>query len=176
MKVGDTQLGAPSVLYTNTKANIEALSGVVEGAVAYATDTDRFGAYTGSAWRWYSPRVLLPFGVYASLSPMTVDSSPYGATISRTTTFIKWTQSLAVVTTNDGSNYWKLRLTDNAGNLIKEINTSALAVNTWGNLSTTSFDIASVGAADLNIKLTVVKQGSPGSLYMVGPELEVELA
>jgi len=52
MKQGDVQKGMPAVLYTNTKANIEALAGVAEGANAYATDTDEFGSYDGATWTW----------------------------------------------------------------------------------------------------------------------------
>jgi len=54
MRKGDVQLGYPNTLYANTQAAIEALTGVPEGAVAYATDqpTLPFGAYTGGAWQW----------------------------------------------------------------------------------------------------------------------------
>lgn len=52
MKKGDTQLAAPEIEYTDTKANIEALSGVVIGARAYATDTKDPGWYDGSVWVW----------------------------------------------------------------------------------------------------------------------------
>lgn len=53
MQTGDTQLGKPAVLYKNTKANIEALAGIAQGAIAYATDTDELGTYDGvSAWTW----------------------------------------------------------------------------------------------------------------------------
>ena len=53
MRTGDTQIGKPAVLYKNTKANIEALSGIAQGAIAYATDTDELGTYDGvSAWTW----------------------------------------------------------------------------------------------------------------------------
>lgn len=38
--------------YVNTKAAIEALSGVQEGALAYATDTNEFGTYNGTLWTW----------------------------------------------------------------------------------------------------------------------------
>lgn len=51
MKNKDTQLGAPSVPYSDTKANIELLS-PAEGAIAYATDTDQLGVYDGSSWLW----------------------------------------------------------------------------------------------------------------------------
>jgi hypothetical protein len=56
MLVNDRQYGRPLVLYQDTQANVEALSGdaVAEGAVAYATDTDQIGTYDGSAWQWGS--------------------------------------------------------------------------------------------------------------------------
>lgn len=43
---------APIAQYTNTKANIEALTGITEGAIAYATDTDQLGTYNGASWDW----------------------------------------------------------------------------------------------------------------------------
>lgn len=52
MKHNDQQLGAPQILYRDTQANIEALAGVAEGAIAYATDTDMLGTYDGAAWTW----------------------------------------------------------------------------------------------------------------------------
>lgn len=38
--------------YKGTKSAIEGLSGVLEGALGYATDTDEFGTYNGAAWTW----------------------------------------------------------------------------------------------------------------------------
>ena len=52
MRLDGKQLGYPHFLYTNGKAAIEALSGLVDGAVAYATDTYEFGSYGNSAWLW----------------------------------------------------------------------------------------------------------------------------
>jgi len=52
MRKGDAQLGLPQALYKGTKAAIEALTGVPEGAVAYATDDNEFGSYDGSTWTW----------------------------------------------------------------------------------------------------------------------------
>jgi len=54
MRKNDRQLGTPSLEYTDTKANIEALTGIAEGAVAYASDTDELGTYDGSVWTWGS--------------------------------------------------------------------------------------------------------------------------
>lgn len=52
MKLGDAQKGKPSVLYKGTQAAIEALTGIAEGAIAYATDTELIGTYTGATWNW----------------------------------------------------------------------------------------------------------------------------
>lgn len=52
MRHGDTQLGFPFTEYTNTKAAIESLTGVPEGSIAYASDTNQFGSYNGASWTW----------------------------------------------------------------------------------------------------------------------------
>lgn len=44
--------GGPLVQYRDTKANIAALSGIEEGASAYATDTNECGSYDGATWAW----------------------------------------------------------------------------------------------------------------------------
>jgi hypothetical protein len=50
MRLNDAQLAKPEVPYSNTKANIVALSGPTKGSVAMATDTNQLGYYNGSAW------------------------------------------------------------------------------------------------------------------------------
>ena len=52
MRKGDAQIGRPAPVYTDAKATVEAITGVVEGATAYASDTDEFGTYDGAAWTW----------------------------------------------------------------------------------------------------------------------------
>jgi hypothetical protein len=52
MRLNDAQLGKPAILFKDTKANIEARTDLVEGMEAYATDTNEFGTYNGSAWMW----------------------------------------------------------------------------------------------------------------------------
>ena len=54
MQKNDQQLGKPQVLYKDTQTNIESLSGIVEGAVAYATDLNQQGTYNGATWDWGS--------------------------------------------------------------------------------------------------------------------------
>lgn len=52
MKNNDEQLGIPETLYKDTKANIEALTNVKEGMIAYATNTDAVGTFDGTSWVW----------------------------------------------------------------------------------------------------------------------------
>lgn len=52
MKKGDVQLAKPQILYKGTTAAIEALTGVVEGAIAYSTDDNLLGTYDGATWNW----------------------------------------------------------------------------------------------------------------------------
>jgi hypothetical protein len=54
MRHNDKQYGTPFVEYTDTKANIEALTSILEGAHAYATDTNQPGWYDGTIWNWGS--------------------------------------------------------------------------------------------------------------------------
>ena len=77
MRKGDAQIGLQAPVYTDTAANIEALTGVAEGAVAYASDTDEFGTYDGAAWTWGSGGgVLASFETYlASRFDITPDNN-----------------------------------------------------------------------------------------------------
>ena len=54
MNKNDQQLGRPFAEYVDTKANIEAITGLVEGCIAYASDTNEFGTYDGATWTWGS--------------------------------------------------------------------------------------------------------------------------
>jgi hypothetical protein len=50
MKKDDQQLFKPSTLYADTQANIEALTGINEGAIAFAQDKDQIVTYNGISW------------------------------------------------------------------------------------------------------------------------------
>lgn len=66
MKHGDTQLGAPLVIYKDTKANIVALTGVAEGSIAYLTDERRLLIHNGTNWQTH----ILPLGSISGLPDM----------------------------------------------------------------------------------------------------------
>lgn len=135
------------------------------------------GAGAQIAWSTLSGRRLfLPLGVYREVSPMTLtNSDPYSATIDRTLTFIRWSQSFYVSTTNDGSNYWIFELLKFDATVINSINTSGSAADAFVQISDTTFLAASIGVADVGLYIHCTKFGNPGPLYFFGPMLEVEL-
>lgn len=121
-------------------------------------------------------RYWLAFGSYASISPMAGGSQPYSATIDRVMSLIKWTQAAYVATTNNGSHYWTIgiyRFSDSA--LIKQLATSSMSVNTWSQLSATTFDIASLSPSDLGVFVSCNPVGTPGNLYLPLPALEINI-
>lgn len=124
-----------------------------------------------------SGKMFLPFGVYTHLNPMTASPShPYGATIDRTVTFVKWSQFVYVATTNDASNYWTLDIhRQSDSSVVNSINTSALSANTNYVVTDTTWTISSVGSSDYGIFIRCTKTGSPGALYALGPMLEVSI-
>lgn len=115
----------------------------------------------------------LPFGVYIAIGPFSATSYPYMASIDRAITLIKWTQSFYVATTNNGSNYWTIKFFNVAGSTIKSITTAAIAANTWAQIASTTFTITDLTTSDMVIGVEVTKTGSPGSLSLPGPALEV---
>ncbi len=54
MEHNDRQYGKPFCEYNDTKANIESITGLEEGCIAYATDTNELGTYDGASWQWGS--------------------------------------------------------------------------------------------------------------------------
>lgn len=72
MKIGDTQVGKPEVIYKDTQTNLEALSSPVEGMVAYNTTLQCLGIYLGSAWVWDRRLLTLVWHVDGALAaPLT---------------------------------------------------------------------------------------------------------
>lgn len=113
---------------------------------------------------------FLPFGVYQNLSPMSTTSFPYGITISKTITLLRWVQHVFIATTNDSGNYWiiELRRISDAAN-IATIQTNGVAANTQLLLSTTSFSNQPLVPSNISLYIICTKSGSPGNLYMTGP-------
>lgn len=60
------------------QATIEALTGIAEGALGYATDTNKFGSYDGSSWTWGSGDFDLPGAIHAASSATFADADEIG--------------------------------------------------------------------------------------------------
>jgi len=54
VRKNDTQLGRPFIDFRDTKTNVEALTGLIGGEQAHATDTGKNGYYdaVGATWVW----------------------------------------------------------------------------------------------------------------------------
>ena len=101
---------------------------------------------------------------------------PYSATIHRAITYVKFSVVLRVSTTNDGSNYWIIKLKVITTNvLIEQLDTGAIAVNTTVQMTSTSFDVAGHQASDLGLLIEAVKEGAPGNLYIYSPAMAVTI-
>ena len=160
-------------IVTGTMATARLGSGFATGTTALFGDQSYKEVVVPTVLRG---RHYLPFGVFGAISPMAVTSDPYAANIDRTMTPKKLSYTGLVLTTNDGSNYWKIDLYDIAGNSVATVNTSTWSASTWSTVSTTSFSISPLTTSNKGIFVEVSKVGSPGNLYLFGPLFEVEIA
>lgn len=73
MTIEKIPLAQISGYFKGTKAAIVAVTGVVEGSLAYATDTKEFGTYNGTVWDWSTSGSLPnPFALTADITPTTL--------------------------------------------------------------------------------------------------------
>jgi hypothetical protein len=118
-------------------------------------------------------RVLLPLGVYGAISPIASDAYPYSMSVDRTYVFVKWQQVVRVMTTNNSTNYWTVRLTRGIdGAEIAKIETKAMAASTFVASTVSSFSIPAIGLSDERLYVRVVKTGTPGTIELIGPLVE----
>lgn len=129
----------------------------------------------GSAWTSAAPKMLLPFGIYLDFNPFSAtDKYPYAATIDRNLTLVKWSMGATAGATNNGSNYWDIKLYEWASDtLLATLTTSGSTAAVHTVLSTTTFADSTMTAANKGLYIKVVKVGTPGNLYLAGPLLEV---
>lgn len=110
-------LGRPLISYKDTQSAIEALTGVVAGMTAYATDTTLTGYYTGSAWVWgvgSSGSVILALPQYhffvGGSSGSAVDAGTgitYNPSTSRLSLDnVQWDLTPTPVAPSEGLMYW----------------------------------------------------------------------
>jgi hypothetical protein len=70
-----------------------------------------------------------------------------------------------VLTTNNGTNFWTIRLRDSAANIVASVDTSALSAGAAFRLVDTT--ITQPVAASPFLDVLPIATGSPGSLYLI---------
>jgi len=144
--------------------------------VTTGTDDTKFvtpKALADAGFKAAAPKYL-PFGVYAGSGPFTANATPYAATIDRTMALVKLTISFYVSTTNNASNYWDITLDKAGGTVVKTLNTSGASANTFSQVSFT-FSTTTVGTTDVLLRIVLAKVGSPGTIYLPWPALEISI-
>ena len=81
---------------------------------------------------------------------------------------VRFTASVFVSTTNNGTNFWTLDLIDPASTLLCQITTAAISASTWTRLTSTVF--VQPSAANVTISLRLTATLSPGAIF-VAPAL-----
>lgn len=95
------------------------------------------------------------------------------ATIVEAAAFTYWKQSVAVNTTNNGSNYWTLSLRKWSDNIqIASLNTSALTAGTPALLTYSGSEI-SLTTSMIGVYIRAEKTGTPGPFYGGNPVIHL---
>lgn len=119
--------------------------------------------------RWLGPEIAINFNQRAAnLMPWSADDYVYhiGLRGDWTQYLKRWTVDPFVSGTNDGSNYWNIRLYMQSTN-VASVDTSAVSGGDWRLLEATSFSTnPSVLASHKYLEVEVAKTGSPGVIYM----------
>jgi hypothetical protein len=116
---------------------------------------------------------FLSFVNYDSLAyNISANGTPLIATVPRAGTIVSWQQAVKVNTTNNGSNYWTIklirRLADGTTNVtLGLVDSYYMTAGTWYRWDLTIG--ASTLATDLFVYVNVTKTGSPGNIDLAGP-------
>src|SRR3990172_3176405 len=125
----DKQYGRPFVDFTDTKSNIEALTGLVGGETAYAVDAGESGHYdfVNSIWVWNSRGGSITFVIDGVLA--VVENAPGAYVFTAAATIFDW--------------YVYLKITGTAGSSIFDIHLNGTTIfTTQANRPTVAFDDA----------------------------------
>lgn len=112
----------------------------------------------------WSQRVLNPFPLASSGSVWGDVGQAWSVLL------VRFTVSVFVSTTNNGTNFWTIDLIDPASTLLCQLTTSAVTASTWTRLSSTLFVQPSATNPTISLRLTATL--SPGTIY-VAPALAI---
>jgi len=125
----------------------------------------------------------LNFTVYDTTenpSAITNDSDVFAATVPSLNSAVKlraWHVAASVATTNDGSNYWTVKLCETDSTVLDSLDTSGMSADTWETLNEDgiSIELDPDTSGQEAILVKVEKTGSPGALSIAGPAAYVEI-
>lgn len=164
-----------SDIFNDGEGDPAAIGTAADGTSTYAARRDHVHAMTTLTGKHY-----LPLGVFTHISPVAAASSPaspYAVGVDRSITLVQWVQTVFVAGTNDGSNYWTFNLiiadVNNSPTTIASFNTSAGSGSVWIKGTVSSFSTNPVTTTYYQIYIQAVKTGTPGSVYINGPLLEI---
>jgi hypothetical protein len=129
-----------------------------------------FGTYIGTTYR--SGPELFPLHNYQGAPPYSAATEALAGGVpgNYPFQFERWDLGWYVGGTNDGSNYWEIRLRrlDSSVSFqnLASIFTSSLGPNVWQKLSETSFTNNPTATSDIWVQVYVEPVGSPGSIYI----------
>lgn len=167
-------------IYINNNSELRVSSNLVQiyddlrvGGGIYAGSTSIDPA-TGYVQSTVGASGWLPFVVHAEFpNGMTSNPAfPFSVTISRSMTLRSWHQTAYVATTNNGSNYWTIKLYNEAGTEKAALSTASMSAGAWTTLSLTG-QTTSLSTSDKGLFARCDKVGSPGPLYLRGPAVFV---
>lgn len=110
----------------------------------------------------WAQRALNPFPLASSGGVWGDMGQPWAVNL------LRFTVSVFVSTTNNGTNFWTLDLIDPAATLLCQITTAAIAAGTWTRLSSVLF--VQPSAANVVISLRLTATLAPGQIF-VAPAL-----
>lgn len=109
----------------------------------------------------WSQRVLNPFPLASSGGAICEQPQPWPVQI------LVFYCTVYVNTTNNGTNYWTIRLIDQAGSTLASFTTAAIAANTFTRFEVSGSGITQPGSTNTDLAITATATLSPGSIYIV---------
>lgn len=116
---------------------------------------------SGPIYLPWTQRILNPFPLASSNSALCDQPQPWPVNV------LAFYCTVYVSTTNNGTNFWIIKLQDNVGNNLASFDTSAIAANTAVRFQVLSSSFIAQPSST-NTHMTVVASAtlSPGSIYM----------